>query len=145
MKIQELMKEHPRCITADASLKEAAQMMSQIDCGILPVVEARDGRQPIGVITDRDIVTRCVSDGADPSQTRVQEAMTQDTVCCDLTCTAEDAFELMRREKVGRLLVTDEHGALCGIVSMADIIARVPREIWDQLPGAKGAKPRLAA
>lgn len=143
MQVRELMKEHPTCITPNATLKDAAQQMAQIECGILPVVEASNGgKRPIGVVTDRDIVVRCVTEGRDPETCTVRDAMTRNVITCDEDCKAKQAFETMRTEKVGRLLVTTKDGELCGILSMADIIARTPSEIWTQLPGARTPQPR---
>lgn len=142
MQVRELMKQNPVCIVPDSSIKEAAQIMTQVDCGVLPVCESKSDRRPVGVVTDRDIVVRCISEGADPERTMVREALTQDVVTCDEDCTARDAFETMRREKIGRLMVTNERGELVGVISMADIIARVPSEIWNQLPGSREPKAR---
>lgn len=145
MQVRALMKENPVCITEDCTLKEAAQLMAQVDCGVLPICEGskdRPGKKPIGVVTDRDIVVRCVAEGCDPETTRIRDAETQDTVCCDEDCSARDAFETMRREKIGRLLVLDTAGNLSGIVTMADIIANTPAEIWNQLPGAREPRAR---
>jgi CBS domain-containing protein len=51
----------------------------------------------------------------------------------------------MRDHKIGRLLVIDARGSLLGIVSLADVIARVPADIWHQLPGSRHPQPRRAA
>lgn len=145
MYIRELMKENPECVAKDCSVKDAAAKMATLACGVLPVVEGSHPTRPVGVITDRDIVLRCVTEGAAADRTRVGEVCTTSVVQCDEDCTAEEAFTKMRAQKVGRLLVTDDKGGLVGIVSMADLIARVPREILDQLPGAEKARPRRAA
>lgn len=145
MQVRQLMKENPICITEDCSLKEAAQLMAQVDCGVLPICEGsknNPSKKPIGVVTDRDIVVRCVAEGCDPETTTIRDAETQDTVTCEEECSARDAFEQMRAEKIGRLLVVDDAGRLTGIVTMADIIANSPAEIWNQLPGSKEPRPR---
>jgi CBS domain-containing protein len=145
MKVSELMKKNPQCITADASLQEAARTMQRIDCGVLPVCEKSDQsgkNRPIGVITDRDIVIRCIAEDADYRGATVRDVMTRGTVSCDEDCSVKDAFVQMRSEKVGRLLVTDSKGVLIGILTLADIIARDPQDIWDRLPGAKSPQAR---
>lgn len=145
MQISEIMKKEPRCISQDMTVRKAAELMQEIDCGVLPVLKDRQSNKPIGVLTDRDIVVRCVAEGGDCETRQVSEILTEDPVTCDLACSVADAFERMRSEKVGRLLVTDASGQLVGIVSMADIIARVPREIFNQLPGAEQSRPRQRA
>lgn len=148
MYIRELMKENPECVTTECSVKDAAATMAKRECGVLPVVEgarSSHAKRPVGVVTDRDIVLRCVTQGADASRSKVGEICTTSIVQCDGDCPVEEAFATMRSRNVGRLLVTDDNGGLIGIVSMADIIARAPREILDQLPGAAKARPRHAA
>ncbi len=143
MRVSELMKENPVSIQPNSNLEQAAKEMNRIDCGILPVIDGNGC--PVGVLTDRDIVVRCIADGRAPDVMLVSEACSSPAVCCDDDCTAENAFHTMREHSIGRLPVIDARGALIGIVSMADIIARVPKEIWSQLPGAKTAIPRKAA
>lgn len=144
MQIRQLMKEAPESIDPKESVEAAARRMKQVDCGILPVKLAGQAG-PLGTITDRDIAMRCVANGENPARMTVEQCMTSPAVCCDLDCSAEDAFHTMRDHKIGRLLVLDERGALAGIVSLADLIARVPSEIWNQLPGASRPQPRKAA
>ena len=143
MRISQLMKEAPVSIAHSASIEQAAELMKQNECGILPITQS--GLKPAGVLTDRDIVLRCIAVGRDPRVMTVAECCSEPAICWDDECSAEDAFHTMRERDVGRLLVLDTQGQLAGIVSMADIIARVPKEIWNQLPGAKKPLPRQAA
>ena len=66
MQVQDIMTDDVACCTADTNLGEVAQMMVENDCGAIPVVENVDGRQVVGVITDRDIVVRAVAKGMNP-------------------------------------------------------------------------------
>ncbi len=145
MDIQQLMKRAPACIEPSASLEQAAAMMNQLGCGILPVTDGTGSGLPAGVITDRDIVLRCIAQGRDARVMTVGDALTSPAICCDDDCSAEDAFHTMREHRIGRLLVIDARGKVAGIVSLADLIARVPREIWSQLPGAEKPLPRQKA
>ena len=145
MQVSEIMKKDPRCVSQDMTVRQAAELMEEIDCGVLPVLKDRQSAKPTGVVTDRDIVVRCIAEGGDCETRQISEILTQDPVTCDQTCSVAEAFERMRTEKVGRLLVTDTSGNLIGIVSLADIIARVPREIFNQLPGAEQSQPRQRA
>lgn len=146
MQVKDLMKTNPQCVTRECSVADAAARMAEVECGVLPVVETSAGSpRAVGVLTDRDIVIRCVVDGSDAKTTKVSDVCTANTVTCTEECDIADAFRTMRSAHVGRLLVTDKDGALRGIVTMADIIANTPREVLDQLPGGERSKPRLHA
>lgn len=136
MKLRELMKENPKCITPDCTLQEAAMLMDQVETGVLPVVEGKKNNptlNAIGVLTDRDIVVRCISQGKDPSTTTVEEAFTPGTVACSEDDLDTDALQKMRSERVGRVLVKGKGNTLVGVVSMADILGRLPDTTWNML------------
>ncbi len=61
MQIREIMTGDPICCTRDTGLPEVARMMVEHDCGAIPVVESRNSKIPVGVITDRDITCRVVA------------------------------------------------------------------------------------
>src|SRR4051812_24020747 len=79
MKIQDIMTKDPSCVTADATVREAAQVMSKEDVGIVPVVEGQSNRRLVGVVTDRDIAIRCIAEGKDGS-CRVRDVMSSDNL-----------------------------------------------------------------
>jgi CBS domain-containing protein len=124
MKIQDIMTKNPSCVTPDATVREAAQLMSREDVGIVPVVEAQADKRLVGVVTDRDIAIRCVAEGKDGS-CRVSEVMSGDRIA---TCAEDDdvdsLMDAMRKEKVRRIPIVDERGGLVGIVSQADIVRK---------------------
>jgi CBS domain-containing protein len=124
MKIQDIMTKDPSCVTPDATVREAAQVMSRDDVGIVPVVEGRSDRKLIGVVTDRDIAIRCIAEGKDGT-CRVSDVMSTDRIA---TCTEGDdvdsLMEAMRSEKVRRIPIVDERGSLVGIVSQADVVRK---------------------
>jgi len=74
MKARDIMTPQPRCCSADDTLEHAARIMLEEDVGEVPVVDAQ--RHPAGVITDRDIVVRCVANGERTDQSRVGQCMT---------------------------------------------------------------------
>src|SRR5690606_8053549 len=71
MNVKEVMTPQPACCTSDASLQEAANLMVEHDCGCIPVVDGKDTKKPIGMITDRDITTRAVALGKNPLELKV--------------------------------------------------------------------------
>jgi CBS domain-containing protein len=124
MKIQDIMTKDPSCVTPDATVREAAQVMQRDDTGIVPVVDGQDDRRLIGVITDRDIAIRCVADGRD-SNCRVRDVMSSGRIAtCKLNDDVDNVMSAMRSEKVRRIPIVDERGSLVGIVAQADIVRK---------------------
>lgn len=118
MKVKGLMTRDVECIAPDASLREAAQWMRQIDAGVLPVC---DNDRLAGMITDRDIVVRCIADGANPDQCTVREAMTPELFYCFEEDDVGDAARTMREHQVRRLVVLNDEKRLAGIISLGDL------------------------
>lgn len=121
MCIADVMTRRVQCVSPDQSLEEAARMMADYDVGALPVV--RDD-EPVGMITDRDIAVRGIAGGRDPHSTPVSEMMTPDVICCNVEDSIEDAATAMEKHQVRRLMVMDEEGCICGIVSLGDLALR---------------------
>jgi CBS domain-containing protein len=112
-------------IEPSASLKQAARVMDSENVGMLPVVE---GGHVLGVVTDRDIVVRAISRGADPSATTVQECLTPDVHVAREEWTTEDAMKTMGEAQVGRLPVIGGGGQLVGVVTLSSIAIRAPEK-----------------
>ena len=124
MRIQDIMTRNPACVTPDATVREAAQVMLREEVGMVPVVESVGGRRLIGVVTDRDIAIRCIAEGRD-SSTRVRDVMSaSDLATCTQNDDVDSLMDAMREEKVRRIPIVDERGALVGIVSQADVLRK---------------------
>lgn len=124
MKIQEIMTRDPSCVTADATVREAAQVMKSEDVGIVPVVAGQNERRLVGVVTDRDIAIRCVAEGKDGT-CRVRDVMSADDLAtCKVSDDVDNVMDAMRSEKVRRIPIVDERGSLVGIVSQADVLLK---------------------
>ncbi len=117
MKVGELMTESVSALTSDMSLAEAARIMQRENLGALPV--AADGFL-IGMLTDRDITTRCVAAGQDPASVAVGEICTKGAVWISPEHSVTEAARRMARTKVRRLPVLKQ-GRLVGMISLADI------------------------
>lgn len=124
MRIQDIMTKDPSCVTVDASVREAAQLMGRENIGIVPVVEGKSNKRLVGLVTDRDIAIRCVAEGKDGS-CRVGDVMSATKLT---TCSENDdvtqVMDAMRTEKVRRIPIVDERGSLVGIVSQADVVRK---------------------
>ncbi len=117
MKISEIMSRAVEVARPQDSLQSVARQMRDIDAGVIPVC---DGQTLKGMVTDRDIVIRAVSE-ARSFETPVSEVMTSDVEYCydddDITAAADKMAELQIR----RLAVLDHDQRLVGIVSLGDI------------------------
>ncbi len=102
----------------DEPVVAAARLMRQRSIGALPVCE--DDGTLAGMLTDRDIVVRCVSAGDDPQTATVRGIMSRDPVTVAADADVRSAMTAMRAAQVRRLPVT-ESGKLVGILSIDDI------------------------
>lgn len=119
-KVRHLMESDFEMIAPDATLYDASRMMRDLSCGFLPV--GVRGQQPIGVITDRDIVVRALADGTNPLSAQVRDFMTGQVFCCEESDSLEDAAESMSDNDVSRLMVLDDGGTVCGLLTFGRII-----------------------
>lgn len=121
MKVRELMTSPAIRIGQDETVEVAARTLAHYNIGVLPVC-AGDGRV-CGVVTDRDLVTRCLAAGRMPGATKVRDVMTGSVVAAQPDMEAGVAAHLMGRQQVRRLPVM-ENGKLCGMVSLGDLANR---------------------
>jgi CBS domain-containing protein len=115
---RDIMTQHPRCVGVTQTLHEAADLMAQLGVGALPIC-GQDNRLK-GMITDRDIVVKCVAAGKDPSKVTAAELAQGEAVTIGADDSAEEVMVTMTEHKVRRLPVIDGH-KLVGIVSQADV------------------------
>jgi CBS domain-containing protein len=128
MRVNEIMTGEPACCTTGTKLSDVARMMVENDCGAIPVVDGMDGRHPVGIITDRDIVCRLVAQGRDPTKAAAGECMSTDLVTVTPDADVEEATRQMREHQLRRVLVTDANNCLCGIVAQADVAKRAGKD-----------------
>lgn len=121
MDVTSVMTPNPVCCTRDTPLRDVANMMVDHDCGQIPVVESKDDRTPVGVVTDRDIAIRIVAEGRDANASTAGDAMSTPCKTVTTSTTLKDCVCLMEAERVRRVPVVDADGKLAGIVSIADI------------------------
>jgi CBS domain-containing protein len=116
---KDVMTSNPQCCTGETTLDEVANLMVENNCGEIPVVDA--DRKLIGVVTDRDIVCRCVAKRKDPSSCTAAECMTAPVISAMQDTAIEDMLDAMEAHQIRRMPVIDEDGRCCGIVAQADI------------------------
>jgi CBS domain-containing protein len=130
--VRDAMTEDPRSIGASASVVEAARLMREGHIGSLPVTE---DERLVGMITDRDITTRVVAEGAVPETMSVGDVYSRDLISVEPNNDLEEALQLMARHQVRRLPVV-ENGRLVGMVAQADIALKENEKRTGQLVGA---------
>jgi CBS domain-containing protein len=118
MQIHEIMTPDVEIIHPDGMLREAAEKMSRLDIGPLPVC---DGARLVGMLTDRDITVRAIAKGHDPNTTKVREVMTPEVVYCFEDQDIETAAQMMETRQIRRLPVLNRDKRLVGIVSPGDL------------------------
>ena len=118
MQVRELMNKSVVSITPEESAALAARLLSRHDLGALPVC-AQNGAL-LGIVTDRDIVTRCVAAGEDPSRVPVQDIMSRAPVTIAPGDDVRTAARQMAAGQIRRLPVVKE-GAVVGMVSLGDL------------------------
>ena len=118
MEVQEIMSRKLVTVSPDENAALAARLLSRYNIGALPVC-AGEGRLR-GMLTDRDIILRCVAQGEEPEATRISHIMTRKVVSVSATDPVEKAASLMAREQIRRLPV-EEKGRLVGMISLGDI------------------------
>lgn len=122
MKLKELCVLDLACCHKDTTIAEAARLMRQHHTGDLIVVDESDGsREPVGVVTDRDIVIEVIAKGRDPEHTRVREAMGSPVVVASVSEDVATAMDRMRVHGVRRLPIVDDNGAVFGIITLDDL------------------------
>lgn len=122
MRVRDVMTDHVIHISPEEPVNVAARTLAHYNIGALPVCGS-DGRL-CGVITDRDIVTRCLAAERSPANTAVRDVMTGRVLTAEPDMDAGTAARLMGREQVRRLPVVED-GRLCGMVSLGDLANRV--------------------
>ncbi len=117
---RDVMTRNPKTVTRQTSIREAAVVMRDENCGVVPVVDAV-GRLE-GILTDRDIVVRGLID--ESTLRRIEDVMTDDVSAVTEDEPLTSVLDLMGRKQIRRVPVVDRNDRLLGIISMADIANR---------------------
>ena len=120
MYVQDVMSYNVESCDTGETLSDAARIMWEHDCGVVPVVDAE--RRVVGMITDRDICMAVTLQNRLASEIKVGEVMSQPVHACTPVDDVREALEVMRRAQVRRLPVVDGQGKLAGILSQSDVL-----------------------
>ncbi len=117
MKVSDVMTRDVQVARPNDTVADVARRMSEIDSGVMPIVE---GDKIVGVITDRDIVIRVVGEGRD-NEIPVSEVMTSPVETCLTSEKLKDATRKMAELQMRRLVIVNDRGQLAGILSLGDV------------------------
>lgn len=115
---RDIMTLDPTCVRENDTLVDAARLLRDLDVGALPICGEDDRLK--GMLTDRDIVVRCIADGGDPATTTAGSLAQGKPVTIGADDDIREALTVMQDHQVRRLPVIDGHD-LVGIISQADI------------------------
>lgn len=121
MTARDIMTSDPQCVTPQDTLQKAAQLMRDVNVGLVPVVESNGSKKLVGVVTDRDITIRHVAEGHSGSDHQVREAMSSSGI---VTCSPDDDVQKVMKAMAGaqvRRVPVVEGGELVGIIAQADL------------------------
>jgi CBS domain-containing protein len=145
MKCEDIMSTNLEWLTEHDSIQTAATRMAEAGVGFLPICDAE--RRVVGVVTDRDLVTRSIAAKVAPATTSAALIMTSPALSCLQTTDLREAEELMASGQKSRLVVTDAQARLVGVLSLADLLEHAPTAralrttravLWREALGPRG-------
>ncbi|WP_314614956.1 CBS domain-containing protein [Streptomyces stackebrandtii] len=122
---REIMHAGASCVQENENLMDAARRMSELDVGALPICGPDDRLH--GIITDRDIVVKCLAKGKDPHRMTAGDLAQGKPVTVDAGADSEVVLRTMQQHRVRRVPVIDDH-RLVGMISEADLARHLPEE-----------------
>jgi CBS domain-containing protein len=133
------------CAPRTASLTEAARLMRECHVGSLVIVDERPaGRVPVGVITDRDLVTAVLARDVEIHALLVEDLMSTELVAVQEEASVLDALAAMRAKGVRRLVVKDAQGVLQGVLSLDDVVELIAEQMQAVARALASGRPREA-
>jgi CBS domain-containing protein len=125
MTVREIAREDVVTTTPEAAVVDAVEEMRASNVGSLVVVEGED---PVGILTDRDVVMEVVGTGTDPETTTVESVMSTELTTVDVEAGVMDLFDVIAAEGVRRVPVVED-GSLVGIVTLDDLVVLLSMEL----------------
>lgn len=119
MNVKDIMNKEVFSVSKNTTVQEAAKIMTEKNIGSITITDSKT-KILYGIITDRDIITRCIGKNLDPYKTSVGDIMTKNTIRVDPRNSVTESARIMAKNKIRRLPVC-EHGKIVGIISLGDI------------------------
>jgi CBS domain-containing protein len=141
---REMMIPMPQGALPTDSIDTVLNIMNSDNIGAVLIVTDHQSRHLIGIVTDRDIATKINAEKSSTAKS-IQEIMSGDLIACQEDDEVELALKLMGMNQIKRIPIVDEEGALVGIITQNDILARVSNPIKIGKVLRQFAKPESAA
>lgn len=125
MKSKDVMTEKVIFCYPGDKVEKAAKKMKKGDIGALPVVESKENKKLVGILTDRDLALKVIGKGYDPKSTKVKKVMTKNVVTCRMTDEVKKVMNLMAEHQLRRIPVVDKDNYVVGVVAQADVATRL--------------------
>ena len=126
LKIENVMVSDVITVEAEATVREAVDIMNKHEIGCLVVVDEEE--KPVGVMTERDLLTRVLAKRKDPVRTKVSQVMSKPIITATPHMDLEAAAKLMFEKKIKKLPVVED-GQLVGLVTLTDMVRVQPQII----------------
>ena len=124
-KCSEVMTKDPVCCLPNDSVAKVAELMKNENIGSIPVIESQQTQKLVGIVTDRDLALKIVSEGRDAKSTNVEVVMTRKVVTCFAGDDLQKALNVMAGHQLRRIPVVDNDNKIVGIIAQADVATRV--------------------
>ena len=128
-KCSDVMTREPACCEPSESIAGVAEIMKRQDVGAVPVVDSKESRRLVGIVTDRDIVMKLADRMLLEPDQRVDEIMTRDPVCLGGNLSLERGLAAMRSHRIRRVPILNDMGELVGVISLDDILVQMGRSM----------------
>ena len=128
MKVREVMTRQPTCCLSHDTAIAVAKILRDEDIGCVPVISDASSAHLEGIITDRDLVCRIISEGLDRRITIIEAFITRNPITCRPEQSLESCENLMQTHRIRRIPIVDDNGRCVGILSQADLARSEPAE-----------------
>lgn len=136
MKVKQAMHKGVTWVDPNTPVEQLARLMQKHDIGAIPI---GDNDRLVGMVTDRDIVCRCIAAGLDPKRATARDVMTEGIVFCLDKRELDDAARIMETKKIRRLPVINGKKRMVGILSLGDVYQTGPQYVGGEVMHAVSA------
>jgi CBS domain-containing protein len=126
MKCKDIMTKYLKMCRPDATVKDAAEIMEELNCGVVPIVDENNKIQ--GIVTDRDIALYATLHGREHEKTRLKEFMRKNVITCHPEDDIDTAINKMKENKIRRIPVVDDENKVIGLISIGDLAITTHKE-----------------
>jgi CBS domain-containing protein len=119
---KDLMTKNPVCCLPTDLASQAAELMKSEHVGSIPVIENRETKILVGIVTDRDLALKIIAEGRDAKSTKVETVMSRKMITCHTEDDLQKAVDTMSKNQLRRIPIVDEDNKILGIIAQADVM-----------------------